>query len=90
MALPAPNPTLIYKGFSDRLGAKPSKSGKTSGAARLSAALSLFQSQTDAEHAYQLGFDLDYVERDCFEHKNPLIVPACVFRLIVNADSGSS
>ena len=52
---------------------------KTSGGARLSEALALFQSQTGAEHAYQLGFDLDYVEQDCFEYKKPLIVPARTF-----------
>jgi predicted AAA+ superfamily ATPase len=52
---------------------------KTSDRAKLSEALALFQSQTGAEHAYQLGFDLEYVERDCFEHKNPLIVPARTF-----------
>ena len=52
---------------------------KSSGAARLSETLALFQSQTGAEHAYQLGFDLEYVERDCFEQKKPLIVPARTF-----------
>ena len=52
---------------------------KTSGGARLSEALALFQSQTGAEHAYQLGFDLDHVEQDCFEYRKPLIVPARTF-----------
>ena len=52
---------------------------KTSGKARLSESLALFQSQTGAEHAYQLAFDLEYVERDCFEHHKPIIVPARTF-----------
>ncbi len=52
---------------------------KTSGKSRLSHSLALFQSQTGAEHAFQLAMDLDYVEADCFEHKNPIIVPARTF-----------
>ena len=52
---------------------------KTSGKARLSESLALFQSQTGTEHAFQLAFDLGYVERDCFEHYKPIIVPARTF-----------
>ena len=52
---------------------------KTSGKSRLSEALALFQSQTGARHAFQLAFDLEYVERDCFELHNPIIVPARSF-----------
>ena len=52
---------------------------KTSGKARLSDSLVLFQSQTGAEHAYQIAFDLEYVERDCFVHHKPIIVPARTF-----------
>ena len=52
---------------------------KASGQASLSKSLSLFQSQTGARHAFQLAFDLDYVEADCFEHQTPIIVPARTF-----------
>ena len=52
---------------------------KTSGKSRLSESLALFQSQTGARHAFQLAFDLEYVERDCFELHNPIIVPARTF-----------
>lgn len=42
----------------------------------VSPALSYYLEQTGAEHAFQIAFDLDYVDRDCFEARRPLIVPA--------------
>ncbi len=52
---------------------------KTSGRAELSKSLPLFQSQTGASHAFQIAFDLDYIEADCFERNKPTIVPARTF-----------
>jgi len=49
---------------------------KSSGSASLSSSLSYFQAQTGAEHAFQVAFDLPFVERDCFEVTHPMIVPA--------------
>ena len=42
-------------------------------------ALSYYMHQTGAENAFQVAFDLDYVDRDCFEARRPLIVPASTF-----------
>ena len=52
---------------------------KASGETGLSKSLALFQAQTGAAHAFQIAFDLDYVEADCFEHREPIIVPARTF-----------
>ena len=47
-----------------------------SGSQKLSPALSHFQQQTGAPHAFQVSMDLDYVEADCFSLTTPVIVPA--------------
>lgn len=52
---------------------------KSSGSASLSPALHLFQRQTGASHAFQVALDLPFVERDCFDHHQPIIVPAQTF-----------
>ena len=52
---------------------------KRSGSASLSPALARFQRQTGAPHAFQVALDLPYVERDCFAHSHPLIVPTQTF-----------
>lgn len=52
---------------------------KRSGKARLSESLTRFQQQTQAPYAFQVAMDLDFVERDCFEIDQPLIVPAKTF-----------
>ncbi len=52
---------------------------KSSGRADLAESLARFQSQTGAKHAFQVAFDLDYIEADCFERRNPIIVPARTF-----------
>lgn len=49
---------------------------KKSGAKHLSPQLEYFKSQTGARHAFQVAFDLDYVDRDCFEIEQPVVVPA--------------
>ncbi len=52
---------------------------KTGGNRGLNPALSYFQSQTGAKHAFQLAFDLAFVGRDCFEFTKPMIIPASSF-----------
>lgn len=42
----------------------------------ISKSLRLFQDQIKAPHAFQVVHDMPYVDADCFEHKNPIIVPA--------------
>jgi predicted AAA+ superfamily ATPase len=44
-----------------------------------SPALSYYMNQIGAENAFQIAFDLEYVDRDCFEARHPLIVPASTF-----------
>lgn len=38
-----------------------------------------FQKQIQAEHVFQVVFDLPYVDEDCFSVKKPVIVPAKTF-----------
>ena len=45
----------------------------------LSPALFHFQKETKAPHAFQVAFDLPFVQKNCFEEKGPLIVPAKTF-----------
>lgn len=45
----------------------------------LSPALYRFQEETKAPHAFQVTFDLPFVNRNCFEEKGPIIVPAKTF-----------
>ena len=47
--------------------------------ANLSPALAHFQSQTGAEHAFQVVLDLPYEEANCFAHRKPIVVPAKTF-----------
>jgi predicted AAA+ superfamily ATPase len=47
--------------------------------ANLSPALSHFQAQTGAEHAFQVVLDLPYEEANCFAHRKPIVVPAKTF-----------
>jgi hypothetical protein len=42
----------------------------------VSPSLRYFQELSGAEHAFQVAVDLPFVERDCFEHSEPIIVPA--------------
>ncbi len=52
---------------------------KSSNQTALSDALHYFQKQTQAEHAFQVAMNSEFIERDCFEHKQPIIVPAQTF-----------
>ena len=45
----------------------------------LSPHLEYFRAQIGASHAFQLAFDADFVERDCFDVNRPVIVPAITF-----------
>ena len=47
--------------------------------ARISSALPYFQSITNAGHAFQVMMEADYIERDCFEIRTPVQVPAATF-----------
>lgn len=52
---------------------------KHSGKESLSPSLAYYQQQTGASHAFQVAIDEEFVERDCFEHQTPIIVPAKTF-----------
>lgn len=45
----------------------------------LSPALFHFQKETKAPHAFQLAFDLPFVNKDCFAENDPIVVPAQTF-----------
>lgn len=45
----------------------------------ISPALYHFQKETGAPHAFQIAFDLPFVDRDCFLEKGPILVPARTF-----------
>lgn len=45
----------------------------------LSSSLYRFQEETGAPHAFQIAFDLPFVQKDCFEEKGPILVPARTF-----------
>lgn len=47
--------------------------------ANLSPTLAHFQTQTGAEHAFQVVLDLPYEEANCFAHRKPIVVPAKTF-----------
>jgi predicted AAA+ superfamily ATPase len=49
---------------------------KSSSKAGLSDSLEYFQRQTAAAHAFQVAMDSEFVARDCFEQRQPIIVPA--------------
>jgi predicted AAA+ superfamily ATPase len=52
---------------------------KSSKDRNISKSLYYFQEQTKAPHAFQVCFDLPYVDKDCFQEKGPIIVPARTF-----------
>jgi predicted AAA+ superfamily ATPase len=52
---------------------------KTSKNVRLNKYLAAFKEKTKASHAFQIAFDLDYIEQDCFSLSEPVIVPATTF-----------
>lgn len=52
---------------------------KLSSKDNLSKNLFYFQDKVKAQHAFQIVFDLDYINTDCFKHNKPIIVPARTF-----------
>ncbi|MFH0880156.1 MAG: ATP-binding protein [Lentisphaerota bacterium] len=49
---------------------------KSSSKRDLNPQLSYYQRQIGAEHAFQMVEDLEFVDKDCFEQRQPIIVPA--------------
>jgi len=45
----------------------------------ISSALYHFQKETGAPHAFQVAFELPFINKNCFENNAPLIVPAKTF-----------
>jgi uncharacterized protein len=52
---------------------------KASGDRAISRWLYHYQEKLKVPHAFQIGFDLPYVDRDCFKIQGPIIVPAKTF-----------
>jgi len=52
---------------------------KSSNKRSLSKSLKYFKEKLNVPHAFQVVFDMDYVDVDCFEIKRPVIVPAMTF-----------
>lgn len=52
---------------------------KSSGDRGISRWLYYYQEKLKVPHAFQIGFDLPYVDRDCFSFNTPIIVPAKTF-----------
>lgn len=52
---------------------------KTSGDKGISRWLYYYKEKLKVAHAFQIGFDLPYVNRNCFEFNDPIIVPAKTF-----------
>jgi predicted AAA+ superfamily ATPase len=45
----------------------------------LTPALYRFLEETNASHAFQVAFDLPFIQKNCFEEKGPILVPARTF-----------
>jgi len=52
---------------------------KSSKQAQLSKNLFYFQKQIKAQHAFQVFFDGEYIDEDCFNYNEPIKVPAATF-----------
>ena len=52
---------------------------KFSDSGHISNHLELFQKKIGAKHAFQVNLEMDYVDKSCFLHRAPLIVPAKTF-----------
>ena len=52
---------------------------KSSSKTSHSESLVYFQRQTGAQYAFQIALDSEFVDRDCFEIAEPIIVPAKTF-----------
>ncbi len=46
---------------------------------RLSDSLGHFQKETKSKHAFQVSFELPYIQADCFTRTDPTVVPARTF-----------
>jgi molybdopterin-guanine dinucleotide biosynthesis protein A len=51
----------------------------TTKAKGISPALDHFQRETNAPHAFQVAFDLPFVNKSCFEERGLILVPAQTF-----------
>lgn len=45
----------------------------------ISPALYYYQKQLNAPHAFQVVINMDYIDQNCFQHNQPIIVPAKTF-----------
>ncbi len=45
----------------------------------MSEALHHFHRQLKTQHAFQIAFDMPYVDKNCFDYQDPVIVPASTF-----------
>jgi uncharacterized protein len=52
---------------------------KSSSKNNLSKNLLYFQAKIKAKHAFQVVFNMDYVDENCFKYRTPIIVPARTF-----------
>lgn len=52
---------------------------KSAFSGRISKNLAYFQNKIKVKHAFQVVFDMGYVQKDCFERTEPIIVPARTF-----------
>lgn len=46
---------------------------------RVSEHLSYYQKELNVPHAFQVVMDMDYIDQDCFQYHQPVIVPASTF-----------
>ncbi len=49
---------------------------KLSDSHKISPDLYFFKDQTKAKHAFQVVYNMDYIDEDCFKEEGPIIVPA--------------
>jgi hypothetical protein len=52
---------------------------KSSPDREITKSLYYYQEATGAEHAFQVVFDQEYIEGNCFDHRKPVVVPARTF-----------
>lgn len=65
--------------ISKKIGRCSSSEVKSSNNQHISKTLIHFQKVTGAKHAFQVTFDLDYIEGNCFAKGEPTIVPVTTF-----------
>lgn len=52
---------------------------KVSNSSGISKSLEIYQKKTRAKHAFQVVYDMDYIDVDCFTYTRPIIVPMKTF-----------